>query len=87
MAIHKMASANRLSDKELEELASQVEAGDVELVDWRRPGRPSLTGKPVESPVVQFRTTPEVITALKKRAATEGSSVSEIARKAVEQQL
>ena len=53
----------------------------------RRAGRPSLTGKAERSPQVTFRVTPEMKARAEKQARAEGTTVSQLARRAFEQFL
>lgn len=53
----------------------------------RRAGRPSLTGKAERSPQVTFRVTPEMKARAEEQARAEGTTVSQLARRAFEQFL
>jgi hypothetical protein len=69
-------------------LAREAEAG-YDVDEWKvvRPGRPSLTGAPVETPRVSFRVAPEVRARAAARAEAEGKTVSQLAREALEKYL
>ena len=69
-------SGKRLTEEGAEKLAKQISA--------RRRGRPSLSSKNEESPLMQFRITKSKKVALKKRAKAENTSESELLRQAVD---
>lgn len=50
-------------------------------------GRPSLSSPGRRSPQISFRVPPELQTAAERRAAERGTSVSEVAREALERYL
>lgn len=64
-----------------EEVAEQI----VEEV--RRVGRPSLTGRAQVSPRIAFRVRPEVRTRAAQIAKSEGKTVSQLAREALEERV
>lgn len=53
----------------------------------KRAGRPSLTGKAEHSPQITFRVTPELKAKAEETAREQGTTVSQLARKAFEQFL
>ena len=53
----------------------------------RRAGRPSLTGRAQRSPQVTFRVTPEMKARAEEQARAEGTTVSQLARRAFERFL
>lgn len=66
-------------------LAAEAEEGyDLTQAAPVRVGRPALGHDVVPSPRVTFRAPTDLYRALQARAATEGRSVSELAREAVE---
>ena len=67
-------------------LASQEVAGLVQEVR-RAGGRPSLSGVAVRSPQIAFRVPIEVRERAVQMAATEGKTVSQLAREALEARL
>lgn len=73
-----------LSPAEVDNLANEAESGyDLSVARRRRLGRPSLG--PGASPKVSFRTSRTLYEAARDRAAREGRSISELARRAIEQ--
>lgn len=60
---------------------------EVEEDVARRAGRPSLTGKSAHSPHVSFRITPELKARAEQAAREQGTTVSNLAREALEQFL
>ena len=60
---------------------------EVEEDIARRAGRPSLTGKSEHSPHVSFRITPELKARAEQAAREQGTTVSNLAREALEQYL
>lgn len=75
-------------DATVDRIVSEVEAAVVAgrgAVTYPRKGRPSLTGKPTASPSVGFRVTPELRAQAEDVAKRRGISVSELARKALEE--
>lgn len=78
------AVAERLA-KEFEGDDAALEGGQVSLP--RKAGRPSLTGRPAISPQVTFRVTPQLRAKAEELAAERGTSVSGLAREALEELL
>lgn len=60
---------------------------EVEEDVARRAGRPSLTGESAHSPHVSFRITPELKARAEQAAREQGTTVSNLAREALEQYL
>lgn len=79
-----------MTDLEVAGIVAEVEravlAGEG-TVRYPQRGRPSLTGRPAKSPTVGFRVTPELRSRAEVAAARKGISVSELARKALEDYL
>lgn len=73
-----------ITDDIAERLADEAEHG-YDLHPGR--GRPSLTGDPKESPQVSFRIPSELREQAKARAKREGTTVSALARQALERYL
>ena len=72
----------------IEALAAEAEDGyDLMRATPVRMGRPALGGGAAPSPRVSFRAPTDLYYALQRRAATEGRSVSELAREAVERHV
>ena len=67
-------------------ILDEVEAATHEYLD-RRAGRPSLTGRAERSPQVTFRVTPELKARAEEAPRAQGTTVSQLARKAFEQLL
>lgn len=63
---------------------TEQRAADVVDEVRRRGGRPSLTGEAAASPRIAFRVTPAVRDRAAKIAASEGKTVSQLAREALE---
>jgi hypothetical protein len=76
-------SGVEVSDEIAERLADEAEAG-YELPSSRRVGRKSLAGGSGRSPRINIRITPELYERAKQRAAAEGTTISQLARKAFE---
>ncbi len=74
-----------VTEQVAEQLADEAEAG-YELTPQKR-GRPSLTGPGELSPQITFRLDAETRAAAQKRAETEHTSVSALARIALERYL
>lgn len=79
-----------ISDAEAARLAEEFEADDAaldgtEVTFPRRAGRPSLTGVEGASPQVTFRLSPKVRERAERLAADRGTTVSALAREALEQ--
>lgn len=73
-------------DRIIKEVEEAVAAGRGR-VTYPRKGRPSLTGKPSVSPTVGFRVTPELRRKAERLAKRRGTSVSALARQALEEYL
>ena len=75
-----------------ERLAAKFEQDDAapdrgRVTFPRKAGRPSLTGRSAVSPQVTFRVTPELRTQAEKMASEHGTTVSNLAREALENLL
>lgn len=70
---------------EFERDDSALDGADVHFP--RRSGRPSLTGRAAVSPQVTFRVTPELRDKAERLAKQRGTTVSGLARKALEDLL
>lgn len=86
------ASGARLTEGEAARLADEFERDDAlpDNADVRFPrkaGRPSLTGDRAISPQVTFRVSPALRAAAEHLAAERGTTVSSLAREALEQFL
>lgn len=86
------ASGRRVTEAGAAELAEQFEGDDAALdrADIRFPrraGRPSLSGRSAVSPQVTFRVTPELRKKAEHLAQSQGTTVSGLARKALEDLL
>lgn len=78
-------SGTELTEDALERMAAEAEAGlDVTKLR-RRPGRPSMGSGPADT--LPVRLDPELRSALDERAAADGTTVSEIARRALRRYL
>ncbi len=78
---HKTKSGRILTEAELDALVAEAERGyDVDALA-RRPGRPRLGSGPAI--VVPVRLHADLHSAVKQRAATEGTSVSDLVRQAL----
>ncbi|MBV8529638.1 MAG: CopG family transcriptional regulator [Candidatus Dormibacteraeota bacterium] len=72
-------SGKVLTDRDVEDLAREAEAGyDLAQAKRRKVGRPSLSVG--TSPRVQFRIEPDVFEKAKKKAASESRSLSDVGR-------
>lgn len=83
-------SGEAISEADAARLAEEFEADDsvlddVELTFTRRAGRPSLAGGTGASPQVTFRVSPSVREQAERLAADRGTTVSALAREALEQ--
>ena len=83
------ASGRVLTERDAAELARRFEQEDIDLragkVKFpRKAGRPSLTGKPKSSPQVSFRVSAEVRDQAQRLADEKGTSLSALARAALE---
>ena len=76
------SDGRRIDDAYIDE----VVAAAHEYLD-RRAGRPSLTGRAERSPQVTFRVTPELKARAEEAPRAQGTTVSQLARKAFEQFL
>jgi predicted HicB family RNase H-like nuclease len=86
MANLKSSKGERITRKMIDDLAAEAEAGyDPKTFQPRRVGRPSL-GKGA-SRRVTFRVSAQVLKAALQRAHVEGTSLSELARRVLEQYL
>ena len=79
-----------ISEAEADRLAEEFESDDavldgVDVTLPRRAGRPSLTGREGASPQVTFRLSPTVRERAERLAAARGTTVSALAREALEQ--
>lgn len=74
----RLKDGTRLTDELAQEIATEALAK-------ARPGRPSLTGTGRHSPAISFRVPDDVREAVEQLAASEGKSVSQLARDALEQ--
>jgi predicted DNA binding CopG/RHH family protein len=85
MADLKSKKGTKLSKAAVDKLASEAEAGyDLSKAKRQRvrPGRPSLGVG--ESPRITYRVAPALFERAKKKAASEGRTVSEVARDALQ---
>jgi hypothetical protein len=78
-----------ISEDDAARLAREFEADDAalegaEVIFTRKAGRPSLTGGPGVSPQVTFRLSPSVREQAERLAADRGTTVSALAREALE---
>lgn len=85
-------SGHVVTEADAERLAAEFEQDDAALARGRvafprKAGRPSLTGQAVTSPQVTFRVTPALRARAEKVAAERGTTVSRLARQALEQLL
>ncbi|HEX3238515.1 MAG TPA: ribbon-helix-helix protein, CopG family [Solirubrobacterales bacterium] len=73
-----------ISEELADELADEAERGYADIENWNRVyvGRPSLSGNG-SSPKMSIRMASDLHSALERRAASEGRSVSEVAREAI----
>ena len=81
----KSKKGTKLSKAAVDKLASEAEAGyDLSMAKRQhvRPGRPSLGEG--ESPRITYRVAPALFERAKKKAASEGRTVSEVARDALQ---
>ena len=90
-----MTTKPKLTEEKATELAAFLESDDYELgapipvSEIRRPsaGRPSLTAPGKQSPQVTFRLDEAARQRAAERAASEGKTVSALAREALERYL
>jgi len=73
-------------DQIVEDVDEAIDQGRF-TVTYPRRGRPSLSGEAAESPIVGFRITPELRSRAQNIAMKEGLSLSELARKALQEYL
>ena len=66
---------------------SEVDYSSVDVLFPRRAGRPSLTGQSEESPQVSFRVSQDVREKAQREAAKQRTTVSALAREALESYL
>ena len=83
-------SGEVVTEADAARLAEEFEADDtvldgVEITYPRKAGRPSLTGGKGTSPQVTFRLSPTVREQAERLAADRGTTVSALAREALEQ--
>ncbi len=79
---YRTRSGKVLTDSEIERIADEAEGGyDLDVLKGRKRGRPTLGSGPAE--VVPVRIDPELREAVKARAQAEGTTMSEIIRKAL----
>ena len=86
------ASGTVITEADAERLAAEFEQDDAALdrghVSFpRKVGRPSLTGRSAVSPQVTFRLTPQLRAKAEKLATERGTTVSGLAREALEEML
>ena len=83
MTNYRTRTGKQLSDEDLDALAEAVEAADYDVgaLKRRRRGRPPMGSGPAE--VVPVRLDPELRRAIEKRADAEGTTTSEIIRRAL----
>jgi hypothetical protein len=89
MADLKSKKGTKLSKAAVDKLASEAEAGyDLSTAKRQRvgPGRPSL-GEGGESPRITYRVAPALFERAKKKAKSEGRTVSEVAREALQKYI
>ena len=85
MADLKTKKGTKLSKQAVEKIAAEAEAGyDLAKAKRQRtgPGRPSLAEG--ESPRISYRVAPSLFNRAKKKAKSEGRTVSEVAREALQ---
>ena len=84
---YRTKSGRALTDADVEAIADEVEATDIDLssIKVRRRGRPAMGSAPAE--VVPVRMDPELRAALDARALEDDRTVSEIIREALRQFL
>ena len=83
MTEHRTRTGKQLSDEDLDPLAEEVEATDYDVgaLKRHRRGRPPMGSGPAE--VVPVRLDPELRQAIEERADAEGTTTSEIIRRAL----
>jgi len=85
MATLRTKDGTKLTRKVIKALVAEAEAGyDLSKAEVVRigPGRPSLGEG--ESPRITYRVAPALFESAKKKAASEGRTVSEVAREALQ---
>lgn len=88
----KSVGGQTISETDAQKMADQFESEEIDLAHLdllfpRRAGRPSLTGKAENSPRVTFRISQETRDQAQKAADAQGTTVSELARTALESYL
>lgn len=82
MADLKTKKGTKLTKAAADKLAAEAEAGyDLKKAKRQRVGRPSLSEG--ESPRISYRVAPALFDSAKKKAKSEGRTVSEVAREAL----
>ncbi len=77
----------KLDDASVDRIVREVENAVTEgrgTITYPRKGRPSLTGAAESSPSVGFRVTPQLRAEAERLAQREGTTVSALARQALE---
>jgi predicted HicB family RNase H-like nuclease len=77
----------RLSDGRRLTNALAEEISEAAVAEYRRRGRPSLTGRATPSPQISFRIPPEARQRAQRLAKKTGKSLSALAREAFEARL
>ena len=88
----KLKSGSHITEADARSMAQEFENSDVDYASVdvlfpRRAGRPSLTGQSEESPQVSFRVSQAVREKAQREAAKQGTTVSALAREALESYL
>jgi len=88
----KLKSGSHITEADARAMAEEFENSDVDRSSMdvlfpRRAGRPSLTGQSEESPQVSFRVSQDVREKAQREAAKQGTTVSALAREALESYL
>ena len=86
------ASGAVITEADAERLAAEFERDDAALDQGhvsfpRKAGRPSLTGRSTVSPQITFRVTPQLRAKAEQLATQRGTTVSSLAREALEELL
>jgi hypothetical protein len=92
LAVWTTSSGAVVTESDADRLAEEFEQDDAALDRGRvtfprKAGRPSLTGRSAVSPQVTFRVTPKLRAQAEKLAAERGTTVSGLAREALEELL
>jgi hypothetical protein len=83
MADLKTKKGTKLSKAVVDKLAAEAETGyDLSKAKRQKVGRPSLAEG--ESPRISYRVAPALFDSAKKKAKSEGRTVSEVAREALQ---